>query len=162
VNRTTVFPTNPVYGLNAMGGPFVIEMKNGFNYEGGEASAMGGSFGTRQFTLQYGNRVGDFGANIAGNAFNDEGFRRAKGPQSLAGVGRRSRLGRRLWHAVLGGPEGEARCGSYGAERVRCHRRRQQPAHAPRDARACLSGTHAPAGAPVRWIVCPVTIKTRV
>jgi iron complex outermembrane receptor protein len=75
VNRISVFPTNPVYGLNAMGGALVIEMKNGFNYEGGEASAMGGSFGTRQFTLQYGKRVGDFGAYIAGNAFNDEGFR---------------------------------------------------------------------------------------
>lgn len=75
INRLSVIPTNPVYGLNALGGALTMEMKNGFNFEGGEAEVMGGSFGTRQFTLQYGKRVGNFGAYIGGNAYNDEGFR---------------------------------------------------------------------------------------
>jgi len=75
INRLSVIPTNPVYGLNALGGALTMEMKNGFNFEGGEADIMGGSFGTRQFTLQYGKRVGNFAAYIGGNAYNDEGFR---------------------------------------------------------------------------------------
>jgi iron complex outermembrane recepter protein len=76
INRTSVIPTNPVYGLNALGGAFVIEMKNGFNFQGGEADLTGGSFGRRQFTLQYGQQVGNIAAYIGGNAYNDGGFRK--------------------------------------------------------------------------------------
>ena len=76
INRLSVIPTNPVYGLNALGGALVIDMKNGFNFQGGEAEASGGSFGRRQFTLQYGKQVGNIAAYIGGNAYNDEGFRK--------------------------------------------------------------------------------------
>jgi iron complex outermembrane recepter protein len=76
IDRASVIPTSPVYGLNALGGAFVIEMKNGFNYHGGEADLAGGSFGQSQFTLQYGQQVGNVGAYIGGNAFNDGGFRK--------------------------------------------------------------------------------------
>ena len=75
VNRASVIPSNPVYGLNALGGALVLDMKNGFNFQGGEAEASGGSFGRRQFTLQYGRQTGNFGVYIAGNAYNDDGFR---------------------------------------------------------------------------------------
>jgi iron complex outermembrane receptor protein len=76
INRLSVIPSNPVYGLNALGGALVVEMKNGFNFQGGEAQAFGGSFGTRQFTLQYGKQVGNIGAYLGANAYNDEGFRK--------------------------------------------------------------------------------------
>jgi iron complex outermembrane recepter protein len=76
INRTSIIPTNPIYGLNALGGAFVIEMKNGFNFHGTEADLAGGSFGQRQFTLQYGQQVGNIGAYIGGNAYNSEGFRK--------------------------------------------------------------------------------------
>jgi iron complex outermembrane recepter protein len=76
INRLSVIPTNPLYGLNALGGAIVIDMKTGFNAPGGEAEAMGGSFGTRQFTLQYGKQVGNLAAYIGANAYNDEGFRK--------------------------------------------------------------------------------------
>ncbi|HYZ39255.1 MAG TPA: TonB-dependent receptor, partial [Stellaceae bacterium] len=76
INSTSVIPTNPVYGLNALGGAFVIGMKNGFNFHGGEADLAGGSFGQRQFTLQYGQQVGNIGAYIGGNAYNSEGYRK--------------------------------------------------------------------------------------
>jgi len=75
IDRLDVFPTNPVFGLNALGGALVIGMKNGFDFQGGEAEAAGGSFGRRQYTLQYGKRIGDFAAYIGANAYNDEGFR---------------------------------------------------------------------------------------
>lgn len=75
INRLDVFPTNPVFGLNALGGALVLGMKNGFNFQGGEAEAAGGSFGRQQYTVQYGKQVGDFAAYIGANAYNDEGFR---------------------------------------------------------------------------------------
>jgi len=76
INRSSIIPTNPVYGLNALGGAFVIEMKNGFNFHGFEGDFAGGSFGQNQSTLQYGQQVGNVGAYIGGNAFNDGGFRK--------------------------------------------------------------------------------------
>ena len=76
IDRLNVIPTNPVYGLNALGGALVLDMKNGFNFQGGEAEASGGSFGRRQFTLQYGRQAGIFAGYIGGNAYNDDGFRK--------------------------------------------------------------------------------------
>ncbi|HEX3863721.1 MAG TPA: TonB-dependent receptor [Stellaceae bacterium] len=76
INRTTVFPTNPVFGLNALGGALVLGMKNGFNFQGGEAEISGGSFGRRQGTLQYGQQIGNIGAYIGASGYNDDGFRK--------------------------------------------------------------------------------------
>jgi iron complex outermembrane recepter protein len=82
INRLSVIPTNPVYGLNALGGALLIDMKNGFNFQGTEAEASGGSFGRRQFTLQYGKHVGNVGAYVGTNAYNDEGFRKLSPSQA--------------------------------------------------------------------------------
>ena len=76
VNRLDVIPTNPVYGLNAIGGAVVLNMKNGFNFEGFEATVSGGSFARRQFTAEYGKRIGNIGAYVGVNAIYDGGFRR--------------------------------------------------------------------------------------
>jgi len=75
IDRMTIVPSNPVYGLNALGGALVIDMKDGFNNPGGEAEVMGGSFGTRQVTLQYGKSAQNFAAYIGASGYNDEGFR---------------------------------------------------------------------------------------
>ena len=76
IDRLSIIPTNPLYGLNALGGALVIGMKNGFTFQGGEAEAFGGSFGQRQFTLQYGKRVGDFAAYIGATDAHQDGFRK--------------------------------------------------------------------------------------
>ncbi|MGE5269065.1 MAG: TonB-dependent receptor [Thiohalocapsa sp.] len=76
IDRLNVMPTNPVFGLNALGGAIVVNMKNGFNFAGGQAELFGGSFGTRQFTLQYGKRVGDIGAYIGATDAHEDGFRK--------------------------------------------------------------------------------------
>src|SRR5215469_1992138 len=76
INSSSIIPTNPVYGLNALGGAFVIEMKNGFNFHGFQGDFAGGSFGQSQATLQYGQQVGNVGAYIGGNLFNDGGYRK--------------------------------------------------------------------------------------
>ena len=52
-------PSNPVYGLNALGGALSIEMKNGFTYQGADAELRGGSFGRRAATVQAGGQAGN-------------------------------------------------------------------------------------------------------
>ncbi|HEX3537541.1 MAG TPA: Plug domain-containing protein, partial [Stellaceae bacterium] len=76
IDRLNIIPTNPVYGLNALGGALVLNMKNGFNTHGGELELSGGSFGQRQGTLQYGQQIGNIGAYIGFNAAYDDGFRK--------------------------------------------------------------------------------------
>ena len=62
IRRLDVFPSNPVFGLNAIGGAISIEMKNGFIWSGAEAEVRGGSFGRRAVTVQGGKQVD----NVAG------------------------------------------------------------------------------------------------
>jgi iron complex outermembrane receptor protein len=76
IDRLAVIPTNPVYGLNALGGALVLNMKNGFTYHGGELDLEGGSFGHAQGTLQYGQQVGNIAAYIGLNAAWDDGYRK--------------------------------------------------------------------------------------
>src|SRR5258707_10889681 len=44
VNRVNLMSSNPAFGLNALGGALALEMKNGFNFAGGQAELSGGSF----------------------------------------------------------------------------------------------------------------------
>ena len=82
VNRITVVSSNPVYGLNALGGAVVIDMKNGFTAPGGEAELSGGSWGQRGASLQYGVNSGPFGVYVAGRVLNEDGWRQFS-PDSL-------------------------------------------------------------------------------
>ena len=67
--------SNPVYGLNALGGSLNIQLKNGFTYQGAEAVASGGSFGQVQGQFQYGKQIGSESAYIGGNVLHQEGWR---------------------------------------------------------------------------------------
>jgi iron complex outermembrane receptor protein len=82
VDRLDVVSSNPVYGLNALGGAVVVNMKNGFTYRGGEAELSGGSWGQRQGAIQYGWNDGTWGAYIAGRALEEDGWREFS-PDSL-------------------------------------------------------------------------------
>jgi len=75
IRRITVIGSNPVFGLNALGGAVNIEMKTGFNDPGGEGEISGGSFGQRNFSLQYGRRIGDWAIYAAGRVLNQDGWR---------------------------------------------------------------------------------------
>ncbi|WP_170958821.1 TonB-dependent receptor [Magnetospirillum sp. 15-1] len=62
VNRADILPgANPVFGLNALGGAMVMDMKTGFSYQGAEVMGAGGSFGRRKAVAQYGGKVGNLG-----------------------------------------------------------------------------------------------------
>ncbi len=75
VDRLAVVSSNPVYGLNALGGAVIVSMKNGFTAPGGEIELSGGSFGQRQASVEYGVNSGPWGAYIAGRVLDSDGWR---------------------------------------------------------------------------------------
>jgi iron complex outermembrane receptor protein len=75
IDRVTLYPGNPVFGLNAIGGALSIQMKNGFTYQGTELEMMGGSFGRAQGSLEYGMQKGNFAAYGLFESAYDRGWR---------------------------------------------------------------------------------------
>ena len=76
IDRTAIVTGNPLFGLNAIGGAVVLDMKNGFTYHGFELDGRGGSFGRRQSALQYGVESGNFATYVALEAAGDDGYRK--------------------------------------------------------------------------------------
>ncbi|HMF26609.1 MAG TPA: TonB-dependent receptor [Pseudolabrys sp.] len=75
INRMTLAPNNPVYGLNALGGAISIEMKNGFNYQDAQTEVRGGSYGRVGASAQAGGQKGNLSGYITADAVNDAGWR---------------------------------------------------------------------------------------
>ena len=75
INRVQIASSNPVYGLNALGGAISVDMKNGFNYTGGELELSGGSFGQRSAGAEYGANDGTFGIYAAAKTLDSDGWR---------------------------------------------------------------------------------------
>jgi iron complex outermembrane receptor protein len=75
INRMTLVPSNPVYGLNAIGGALSLEMKNGFTYQGVQGEVNGGSYGRVGTSVQAGGQVGNLSGYIAADAIDDAGWR---------------------------------------------------------------------------------------
>lgn len=71
----TVMPSNPAFGLNALGGSLSIGMKDGFNTHGTEIDARLGSFGRRQFALSTGQQAGPAAIFAAYEDITDNGWR---------------------------------------------------------------------------------------
>jgi iron complex outermembrane recepter protein len=75
IQRMTLVPNDPIYGLNALGGALSLEMKNGFTYQGIEGEVRGGSFGRRAVAGQAGGQNGNWAAYVTADAINDDGWR---------------------------------------------------------------------------------------
>ncbi|HET6387834.1 TonB-dependent receptor [Hyphomicrobium sp.] len=75
INNVALVTGNPVFGLNALGGAIVLDMKDGFNYQGVEIDTRFGSFGRKQVSTEAGYRSGNWGIYGAFEAINDDGFR---------------------------------------------------------------------------------------
>ncbi|HTT98850.1 MAG TPA: TonB-dependent receptor [Rhizomicrobium sp.] len=75
INSMTVEGSNPVFGLNALGGSISVQMKNGFTWDGAQLEAYGGMFDRWGVTAQYGRQDGDFAFYVAGNAMHETGWR---------------------------------------------------------------------------------------
>ncbi len=71
-----VYPgSNPLFGLNTLGGALAVKTKSGFTTEGVSAEVLAGSFGRKQFQVSGGVNNGDFAAFGAGNFFLEDGWR---------------------------------------------------------------------------------------
>ena len=75
IRQMTLVPSNPVYGLNAIGGALSFEMKNGFTYQGAETELSGGSYGRIGTSMQAGGQIGNLSGYVAADAINDSGWR---------------------------------------------------------------------------------------
>ncbi|GEP09032.1 TonB-dependent receptor [Methylobacterium gnaphalii] len=75
IQRIDIVSSNPIFGLNALGGAVNIQMKNGFTWQGTEITALGGSDGRIAGGLQYGKQVGDWSFYFNGDGLNDRGWR---------------------------------------------------------------------------------------
>jgi outer membrane receptor protein involved in Fe transport len=75
IDRMDLVGSNPVFGLNALGGALSVRMKNGFTYHGGEIDLLGGSFAHYQGEAQYGVQSGDVAAYLAVDGLHEGGWR---------------------------------------------------------------------------------------
>jgi outer membrane receptor protein involved in Fe transport len=75
IDRIDLVGSNPVFGLNALGGALSVRMKNGFTYQGGEVDLLGGSFAHYQGNLQYGVQSGNVAAYVAATGLHEGGWR---------------------------------------------------------------------------------------
>jgi iron complex outermembrane recepter protein len=75
IDHMDLVGSNPVFGLNALGGALAVQMKNGFTYHGTEVDALGGSFDNYQGELQSGVQIGNFAAYAAASGLHEGGWR---------------------------------------------------------------------------------------
>ncbi len=67
--------SNPVFGLNTLGGALAMRTKSGFSHPGGKLEVSGGSFGRSNTEIEYGGNDGTLGAYISGDWFREDGWR---------------------------------------------------------------------------------------
>jgi outer membrane receptor protein involved in Fe transport len=67
--------SNPVFGLNTLGGAISIQTKNGFTHQGHELEAYTGSFGRDSATISSGGNDGQFGYFVTGSITKEDGWR---------------------------------------------------------------------------------------
>ena len=83
ISSTELIPgSNPVYGLNTLGGAIAVQTKNGISNAGFSVSAYGGKYGRRAVEGQYGGSAGHWNWFAAGTLFHDDGWR-VQSPSSV-------------------------------------------------------------------------------
>jgi iron complex outermembrane receptor protein len=75
IDKVSLFPSNPVFGLNAIGGALSIQMKNGFTWQGAELETLIGSYGRIQSAVQAGKQDGNLSAYALFESAYDRGWR---------------------------------------------------------------------------------------
>jgi iron complex outermembrane recepter protein len=85
---TLMSGSNPVFGLNTLGGALSIRTKSGHDDPGTELEAYGGSFGRRSFEGQTGGAFGDFDYFFTGTYFDETGWRQNSPTRVWQGFGK--------------------------------------------------------------------------
>lgn len=77
IQRMDVVPgSNPLFGLNTLGGALSVTTRTGRNSAGREAVVSGGSFGRYGASVSAGNHHGGWDYYLSGNVQNDDGWRK--------------------------------------------------------------------------------------
>ncbi|OIQ97537.1 vitamin B12 transporter BtuB [mine drainage metagenome] len=81
--------SNPLFGLNTLGGAVSVQTKSGEHNPGGGAQVSGGSWGRRAIEGEYGGKL-DNGVSyfFAGNKFKEDGWRDSSPSDVLQGFGK--------------------------------------------------------------------------
>ena len=79
IAETTLMPgSNPMFGLNTLGGALALETKDGLSKPGTELQITGGSFGRKAAELEHGgSNARGLNWYLAGNLFFEDGWRQA-------------------------------------------------------------------------------------
>ena len=78
VSEATLMPgSNPLFGLNTLGGALSLETKDGQSHPGSSLSLSGGSFGRKNAEMEHGGAFKGVSWYVAGNLFFDDGWRDA-------------------------------------------------------------------------------------
>jgi len=97
VQRMELMPgSDPLFGLNTLGGALAISTKSGFTAPKGEITLLGGSFGRRQAQVSLGGNNGTVGAFLALNKFHEDGWRANSPSDVQQAFGRIDIQGRRV------------------------------------------------------------------
>ncbi|HEX4736490.1 MAG TPA: TonB-dependent receptor [Allosphingosinicella sp.] len=75
VDRVTLQGSNPVFGLNALGGALAVDLKSGRTFQGIAGEASLGRFGRREAAAEAGARGAGTSFYIAGSVAHDDGWR---------------------------------------------------------------------------------------
>ena len=67
--------SNPIFGLNTLGGALSINTKNGTDYPGLVMETSAGSWGRKGFNASYGGKHGDLDYFVTGNFSSEDGWR---------------------------------------------------------------------------------------
>jgi outer membrane receptor protein involved in Fe transport len=90
ISGITLMPgSNPLFGLNTLGGALSVQTKSGEHYPGGGVQLYGGSWGRRAVEGEYGGKSDNgFSWFFAGNKFREDGWRDASPSDVLQGFGK--------------------------------------------------------------------------
>ena len=67
--------SNPLFGLNTLGGALSITTKSGLTHPGASIELGAGSFGRYEAEFEFGRKYGDIGIYVAGSRFQEDGWR---------------------------------------------------------------------------------------
>ena len=81
IARINLEGSNPVFGLNALGGSISVQLRDGFSYHGGEIRLYGGSFGQVGSEFEYGKQSGNVAAYVAASIIHSDGWRQDQGSE---------------------------------------------------------------------------------
>ncbi|MFI4935273.1 MAG: TonB-dependent receptor [Caulobacterales bacterium] len=81
IQSATIEASNPVFGLNALGGAVDVRLKTGLSFTGANLTAYGGAYGRGAGAVEFGRRAGPFAFYATADVTHDQGFRRTSESQ---------------------------------------------------------------------------------